>query len=271
MTDALYENWETSHRPGNPRPVEYQIKDSSVLSPTTLAMSRIPTSPTCAPASQAHCLSSTKRPCAKLSSSAAPSMPNVAHSQQIRPQILLLSRQPPQLPDHAIRSTDRHRRHRYCRLSGGETRHFAVNRAHLEDDAGMLKHFTTFAGVDYNRAGVPLIEIVSEPCMHSPQRGLSLAMAVKAIMQYLDASDCNMEEGSLRVDANISVRPKNEKKLRNKVEIKNLNSFHFMEMAIESEIHRQIKALFRTIPMKIPLKSSAKAPTASIPTKKKRS
>ena len=136
---------------------------------------------------------------------------------------------------------------------GGETRHFALHHAHLEDDAGMLKHFSTFAGVDYNRAGVPLIEIVSEPCMHSPKEASGFAMAIKAIMQYLDASDCNMEEGSLRVDCNISVRPKNEKKLRNKIEIKNLNSFHYMEMAIESEIRRQVR-LYSAHPHEDPAK-----------------
>lgn len=135
----------------------------------------------------------------------------------------------------------------------GETRHFALHHAHLEDDAGMLKHFSTFAGVDYNRAGVPLIEIVSEPCMHSPKEAAAFAMAVKAIMQYLDASDCNMEEGSLRVDCNISVRPKNEKKLRNKIEIKNLNSFNYMEIAIESEIRRQIR-LYSAQPHEDPAK-----------------
>lgn len=118
---------------------------------------------------------------------------------------------------------------------------FPVNRVHLEDDAGMLKHFPTFAGVDYNRAGVPLIEIVSEPCMHSSKDAVAYAMAVKAILQYIDASDCNMEEGSLRIDANISVRPVGEKTLRNKIEIKNMNSFTNMGMAIESEIKRQIK------------------------------
>ena len=119
--------------------------------------------------------------------------------------------------------------------------HFAVNRVHLEDDAGMLKHFSNFAGVDYNRAGVPLVEIVSEPCIHSPKEAVAYAMAVKAILQYIDASDCNMEEGSLRIDANISVRKQGEKTLRNKIEIKNMNSFSNMEMALEAEIKRQIK------------------------------
>ena len=123
----------------------------------------------------------------------------------------------------------------------GEEKTFAVNRVHLEDDAGMLKHFSNFAGVDYNRAGCPLIEIVSEPCIHTSQEAVAYAMAVKAILQYLDASDCKMEEGSLRVDTNISVRLKGEKSLRNKIEIKNMNSFSFMEMAIKSEIHRQIE------------------------------
>lgn len=123
----------------------------------------------------------------------------------------------------------------------GQTRHFKVNRAHLEEDAGMLKHFSTFSGVDYNRAGVPLLEIVSEPCLHSPKEASAYAQAIKAIMEYLDASDCNMEEGSLRIDANISVRRKSEEKLRHKVEIKNMNSFSNMEIAIESEIRRQIE------------------------------
>lgn len=123
----------------------------------------------------------------------------------------------------------------------GEEKAFAVNRVHIEDDAGMLKHFPTFAGVDYNRAGVPLIEIVSEPCIHTAREAASYAMAVKAILQYIDASDCNMEEGSLRFDANISVRVKGEKGLRNKIEIKNMNSFSNMELAIDAEIRRQIR------------------------------
>lgn len=122
----------------------------------------------------------------------------------------------------------------------GELKRFEVNRAHLEDDSGMLKHFSTFAGVDYNRAGVPLIEVVSEPCMHSAKEAAAYAICIRSIMNYLEASDCSMEEGSLRVDANISVRPKGEKSLRPKIEIKNMNSFHNMEMAIDAEIKRQI-------------------------------
>lgn len=123
----------------------------------------------------------------------------------------------------------------------GEEKNFSVNRVHLEDDAGMLKHFSTFAGVDYNRAGCPLIEIVSEPCIHTAREAVAYAMAIKAILQYIDASDCNMEEGSLRIDVNVSVRPKGESSLRNKIEIKNMNSFNFMELAIKSEIFRQIE------------------------------
>lgn len=124
----------------------------------------------------------------------------------------------------------------------GTIKTFGVNRAHLEDDAGMLKHFSSFAGVDYNRAGVPLIEIVSQPCMFSAKEAIAYATSLKAILQYLDVSDCNMEEGSLRMDVNISVRPKGSKELRNKIEIKNLNSFNFMGMAIESEFKRQVRA-----------------------------
>ena len=123
----------------------------------------------------------------------------------------------------------------------GEEKTFEIDRVHLEDDAGMLKHYSGFAGVDYNRAGVPLVEIVSKPCIHTPKEAVAYAMAIKAILQYLDASDCNMEEGSLRFDANISVRIKGEEGLRNKAEIKNMNSFYNMQMALESEIKRQIK------------------------------
>ena len=122
----------------------------------------------------------------------------------------------------------------------GKSKVFQVNRAHIEDDAGMLKHFTNFAGVDYNRAGAPLIEIVSEPCIHSPKEASAYAMAIRAILLYLDACDGNMEEGSLRIDANISVRPKGSDELRPRVEIKNMNSFSFLEMAIVGEVSRQI-------------------------------
>lgn len=124
----------------------------------------------------------------------------------------------------------------------GEEKAFAVHHVHLEDDAGMLKHFSTFSGVDYNRAGVPLIEIVSEPCIHSAKEAVAYAMGIKAILEYIDASDCNMEEGSLRFDANVSVRPVGEKSLRNKIEIKNMNSFSNMELAVDAEIKRQIEA-----------------------------
>lgn len=123
----------------------------------------------------------------------------------------------------------------------GSSHTFQIERAHIEDDTGMLKHFSTFAGIDYNRAGCPLIEVVSKPCIHSAKQAVSYAMAIRAIALYLDISDGNMEEGSLRIDANISVRPKGEKGLRPRVEIKNLNSFTFLEMAINAEVERQIQ------------------------------
>ncbi len=141
-------------------------------------------------------------------------------------------------------------------IRGGEVKAngkiFKINRAHLEDDAGMLKHFTTFAGVDYNRAGAPLIEIVSEPCIHSAKDAVAYAAAIRASLLYLDACDGNMEEGSLRIDANISVRLKGEEGLRPRIEIKNMNSFSFMQMAIDSEVSRQIK-LYLNNPHRDPL------------------
>lgn len=122
----------------------------------------------------------------------------------------------------------------------GEYKKFEIEHAHLEDDAGMLKHFQSFAGIDYNRAGVPLLEIVSKPCMHSAKDASSYAQSIKAIMEYIDSSDCDMEKGHFRMDVNISVRKKGQKSLRTKIEIKNLNSFNFLELAVEKEIKRQI-------------------------------
>ncbi|ANH78236.1 Asp-tRNA(Asn)/Glu-tRNA(Gln) amidotransferase subunit GatB [Candidatus Chlamydia sanziniae] len=125
-------------------------------------------------------------------------------------------------------------------LIHGEERYFELAQTHLEDDAGMLKHFGEFAGVDYNRAGVPLIEIVSKPCMFCTDDAVAYVTALVSLLDYLGISDCNMEEGSVRFDVNISVRPKGSLELRNKVEIKNMNSFAFMAQALESEKRRQI-------------------------------
>lgn len=122
----------------------------------------------------------------------------------------------------------------------GEPRSFGVDRVQLEDDSGMLKHFTSFAGVDFNRAGVPLIEVVSQPDMRSAKEAVAYAMSVRSILDYLDACDCNMEEGSLRFDVNISVRRAGEAGFRPKTEIKNMNSFYNLEQAIDHEIDRQI-------------------------------
>ncbi len=133
----------------------------------------------------------------------------------------------------------------------GVPKKFTIDRAHLEDDAGMLKHFSGFAGVDYNRAGVPLIEIVSTPCIFSIKEAIAYAMGLKAVLQYLDVSDCNMEEGSLRIDANISVRPKGSSELRPKIEIKNINSFNYMGLALESEFKRQVAAYARDPDFKV--------------------
>lgn len=123
----------------------------------------------------------------------------------------------------------------------GKWMRFDIDRAHLEDDAGMLKHFSNFAGVDYNRAGAPLIEIVSKPCMHSPAEAAAYVGALKQLLQHMDVSSCNMEEGALRVDVNVSVRLRGETAFRPKAEIKNMNSISNLEMALEAEIARQIR------------------------------
>ena len=132
-------------------------------------------------------------------------------------------------------------------LVDGEERQFSITKVQLEDDAGMLKHFSTFAGVDFNRAGVPLIEIVSDPCLRSAKEAVAYAQAIRSILDYLDASDCNMEEGSLRFDVNVSVRLLGESGFRNRIEIKNMNSFSNLEQAINHEIERQV-ALYEASP-----------------------
>ncbi|MDD5085232.1 MAG: Asp-tRNA(Asn)/Glu-tRNA(Gln) amidotransferase subunit GatB [Candidatus Omnitrophica bacterium] len=120
-----------------------------------------------------------------------------------------------------------------------------ITRAHLEEDAGKLLHEGIKDGswVDYNRAGVPLLEIVSEPDLRTPEEAYAYLVSLKAILQYLEVSDCDMEKGHLRCDVNISVRPEGEKKLGTKAEIKNLNSFNHVRRALEHEIKRQIEVV----------------------------
>jgi aspartyl-tRNA(Asn)/glutamyl-tRNA(Gln) amidotransferase subunit B len=122
-----------------------------------------------------------------------------------------------------------------------------ITRLHLEEDAGKSIHdrYTGATAIDLNRSGVPLIEIVSEPDMRSSKEALAYLKVLKQLLEYIDVSDVNMEEGSLRVDANISVRPKGESKLGTKTEVKNMNSFSGVERALEAEFARQVALLAR--------------------------
>ena len=116
----------------------------------------------------------------------------------------------------------------------------SIVRAHMEEDAGKSTHFGDYTLVNYNRAGIPLLEIVSGPDMSSPQEAAEYGRTIRQIVRYLDVCDGNLEEGSLRCDCNVSVRKVGEKRLGTKVELKNLNSFRFVEKAVEYEIDRQI-------------------------------
>jgi len=120
-----------------------------------------------------------------------------------------------------------------------------VTRAHLEEDAGKSLHenFESVTGIDLNRAGTPLIEIVSEPEMASAEEAVAYARKIHAIVQYLGICDGNMQEGSFRVDANVSVREEGQTELGTRTEIKNLNSFRFLQRAIEFEIERHIDVI----------------------------
>lgn len=117
-----------------------------------------------------------------------------------------------------------------------------VNRAHIEADAGKNIHDGAISKVDLNRAGTPLLEIVSEPDMRSADEAVLYLKKLHSIIRFLDISDANMQEGSFRVDVNVSIRPKGDDKLYTRVEIKNINSFRFIQKAIEIEVERQVDA-----------------------------
>lgn len=127
----------------------------------------------------------------------------------------------------------------------GIEKRIGITRAHLEEDAGKSLHedFHGLSGIDLNRAGTPLLEIVSEPDLRSAKDAVAYMKKIHALVRYLEICDGNMQEGSFRCDANISVRPKGQKEFGTRAEIKNLNSFRFVERAINYEIERQIDVL----------------------------
>ncbi|RZA09442.1 MAG: Asp-tRNA(Asn)/Glu-tRNA(Gln) amidotransferase subunit GatB [Proteobacteria bacterium] len=124
-----------------------------------------------------------------------------------------------------------------------ETKKIRITRIHMEEDAGKSQHMVGFSLVDLNRAGTPLIEIVSEPDFRSAFEASAYLRKLRAILQYIDVCDGNMQEGNFRCDANVSVRRVGETKLGTRAELKNLNSFRFVEKAIEYEIQRQINVI----------------------------
>ena len=125
----------------------------------------------------------------------------------------------------------------------GEKAFVSLERIHLEEDAGRSLHRGAYSLINFNRAGVPLLEIVTKPNLRSPIEASACAKAIRRNLRYLEVCDGNLEEGSLRCDCNISVRPRGEKKLGTKVELKNINSFRFIEKALSYEIDRQIECL----------------------------
>ena len=130
-------------------------------------------------------------------------------------------------------------------LEDGATKRIGITRAHLEEDAGKSLHesFQGMTGIDLNRAGTPLLEIVSEPELSSAKEAVAYMKKIHTLVRYLGISDGNMQEGSFRCDANVSVRPKGQQELGTRAEIKNINSFRFVEQAINHEIERQIMVI----------------------------
>ena len=130
-------------------------------------------------------------------------------------------------------------------LEDGSSKPVGVTRAHLEEDAGKSLHedFHGMTGIDLNRAGTPLLEIVSEPDMRSAKEAVAYAKKIHQIVTFIGICDGNMQEGSFRVDANVSIRPKGQSELGTRAELKNINSFRFLEKAINFEIARQIDVI----------------------------
>jgi len=127
----------------------------------------------------------------------------------------------------------------------GEEKRIQITRAHLEEDAGKSIHegLDQYSGIDLNRAGTPLLEIVSEPELSSAKEAVAYMRKIHSIVRYLEICDGNMQEGSFRCDANVSVRPRGQKELGTRAELKNLNSFRFVEKAINIEVERQIEII----------------------------
>ena len=127
-------------------------------------------------------------------------------------------------------------------LENGQTKTIGITRAHLEEDAGKSLHedYAGMTGIDLNRAGTPLLEIVSEPDMRSAKEAVAYMKKIHTLVQYIGICDGNMQEGSFRCDANVSVRPKGQEEYGTRAELKNINSFKFVERAINIEVERQI-------------------------------
>jgi len=124
-----------------------------------------------------------------------------------------------------------------------------INHIHLEEDAAKINHYASTSGVDFNRGGTPLMEIVSEPDLSSADEAIAYLTALKEMLVYAGVSDCNLEEGNMRSDVNISIRPVGETKLGTKVEIKNMNTFKGIHAALEYEAHRQRECMAHSIPI----------------------
>ena len=156
-------------------------------------------------------------------------------------------------------------------LEDGNTKTIGITRAHLEEDAGKSLHedFHGMTGIDLNRAGTPLLEIVSEPDLRSAREAVAYMKKLHMLVRYLEICDGNMQEGSFRCDANVSVRPKGERRFGTRTEIKNINSFRFVERAIDFEIERQIDLLEGggTVVQETRLYDAAKGETRSMRSK----
>ena len=174
-----------------------------------------------------------------------------AAAQHLPPQELLLSGPAQGVPDQPVRRAAGHRRLVRV-LVGGERLRCRINRVHMEEDAAKLVHAggdtgriagSDYSMVDFNRGGTPLIEIVTEPDIPSPEAAREFLQQLRNLVVELGVSECNMEEGQVRWDANVSVRPEGTAELGTRTELKNMNSFRYLQQALDAEIPRQIEII----------------------------
>ena len=237
------------HRHRGPLPAADRVEDVlRLLAPPTTARRRTPTSARSASACPAPCRSINRRAVEHVLATGLAIEASIAGRDPLGPQELLLPGPAQGLPDQPVRPAARVARPADLRDVGRARSSVAITRAHLEEDTAKLVHGTDETGgkvslVDFNRSGAPLMEIVTEPEIRTAEQARRYAEELQLLLRAIGASDADMERGQMRVEANVSLRPRGTEPFGTRVEVKNMNSFRSVERAIDYEIERQAATL----------------------------